>query len=122
MTTSLMTGRRVGSTTVQPVPRPSAVVWINGRGAVVARMDADGVVLTCSIDRGLDSEAEFLRVVVRAIGDRERVLILGPSSERLALEREYVAIYQRPDRLIDVEPAGPVDEAQLVDRVRQLAG
>ena len=122
MTTGVMTGRTIGSTGDRAAPRPSAVVWINGRGGVVARMDGDGVVLTCSIDRGLDSEAEFLRSVVGAIGDRERVLILGPSSERLALEREYVAIYQRPDRLIDVEPAGPVDQAQLVDRVRQLAG
>lgn len=102
--------------------RPSAVVWINGRGAIVARMDSDATVSTRNIERTLEAESLFLDLVVRAIGDRERVLILGPSSVRLELEREYVAIFQRPDRLIDVEPAGPVDEAELIDRVRELAG
>jgi hypothetical protein len=40
---------------------------------------------------------------------------------RLALEREYVAMYRRPDRLVDVEPAGPVSSEDLVDRLRTLA-
>jgi hypothetical protein len=99
----------------------SAVVWINGRHAVVARMDAAGRITTCEIERGLEPEPSYLRLVIRALGDRERVVILGPSSVRLALEREYVAIYRRPDRLVDVEPSGLVDEAELVDRLRQLS-
>jgi hypothetical protein len=49
-------------------------------------------------------------------------MILGPGTDRLALEREYVAINHRPDRLVDVEPAGPVDVSELVNRVRELAG
>jgi hypothetical protein len=78
-------------------------------------------VSTATIERGLGPEPVFLDLVVRAIGARERVVILGPSTVRLALEREYVGIYQRPDRLVDVEPSGPVTEDELIDRVRQLA-
>ena len=109
------------STRTKPATRSCAVAWINGRGAIVARIDFDGSVTTRSIERGLEPEPVFLDLVVRAIGARQRVVILGPGSARLALEREYVGIYQRPDRLVDVEPSGPVDEAELIDRVRQLA-
>ena len=101
--------------------RPSAVVWINGRHATVARMDSAGTVSSCSIERGIDSNASFHALVVHAIGDRERVVILGPTSARLELERAYVALYHRPDRLVDVEPAGPVSEIELIARLRQLA-
>jgi hypothetical protein len=104
-----------------PTAPPSAVVWINGRHALVARLDPGGRTSTCTIERGLEPQPSYLNLVIRAIGDRERVVILGPSSVRLALEREYVAIYQRPDRLVDVEPSGPMDEAELVDRLHRLA-
>lgn len=99
---------------------PSAVVWINGRQAIVATMNGDGRISTCEINREMEAELSYLAHVVRAIGDRERVVILGPSSPRLALEREYVAIFQRPDRLVDVEPAGAMDAEELLDRLRAL--
>ena len=102
-------------------PRPSAVVWINGREAVIAATDVDGMIMISTVDRGIRSEAAFLATVVRRIGSRERVMILGPGSTRLALEREYVALHRRPDRLVDVEPAGSIDEEDLVGRVRVLA-
>ena len=100
---------------------PSAVVWINGREASVVAVSRDGRVSTFEISRGWLPEPSYLAQVVRVIGDRPRVMILGPNSLRLALEREYVAIYRRPDRLVDVEPAGPLSPAELVDRVRMLA-
>lgn len=104
-------------------PRPAtAVVWIDGTSAAVAVMDRRGRVSTCSIERGDAPEPEYLDLVIHAIGDRERVAILGPDPARLELERAYVAVERRPDRLVDVEPAGPVDEAALVDRLRELAG
>jgi hypothetical protein len=103
------------------VGRGCAVVWINGRTASLAVTGDAGEVATCEIDRGLEPELSYLAIVVRAIGDRERVVILGPSSMRLALEREYVAIYHRPDRLVDVEPAGALDPGDLVRRLRELA-
>ena len=121
MTTSVVERDGVDSTREEESVRPSAVVWINGRGAVIATTESDKSITTCTIDRGLEPEASYLRLVVRAVGDRERVLILGPNSVRLALEREYTSIYQRPDRLVDVEPAGMVDAAGLVDRLRELA-
>jgi hypothetical protein len=102
--------------------RGCAVAWINGRTASLALMDETGQISTCEIYRGLEPEHSYMTIVVRAIGDRERVVILGPSAMRLALEREYVAIHGRPDRLVDVEPAGPVDRSDLVRRLRELAG
>jgi hypothetical protein len=98
----------------------SAAVWINGRQALVATMSTDGRVTTCEVNRATSSEASYLALVVRAIGDRGRVIILGPSSARLALEREYVTIFHRPDRIVDVEPAGAMDPADLVARLRAL--
>jgi hypothetical protein len=97
-----------------------AVVWINGRQAMVATMSHNGTISTCEIDRGVLSEPSYLSQVVRAIGDRQRVVVLGPSSVRLALEREYVSIFLRPDRLVDVEPANAADMEELVDRLRTL--
>jgi hypothetical protein len=96
-------------------------VWIGRRQAIVARMDYDGIASTCEIDRAAEPKLTYLAMVVRAIGNRERVLILGSGSMRLALEREYVAIYRRPDRLVDVEPAGVMDRESVVERLRQLA-
>jgi hypothetical protein len=104
------------------IATPSAVVWLDGRQADVASMSADGNISTCEVTRGSMDQAAYLAQVVRAIGDRRRVMILGPSSVRLALEREYVAIFQRPDRLVDVEPAGPASSKALTDRLRTLAG
>ena len=121
MTTSVVERRGVDATPEKKIAPPSAVVWINGRGAVLATMETDRSITTCTIDRGVEPELSYLRLVVHAVGDRERVVILGPSSVRLALEREYTSIYQRPDRLVDVEPAAMVDAAGLVDRLRELA-
>ena len=60
--------------------------------------------------------------MIRAIGDRQRVVIMGLSFDRLALERALVAMYQRPDRVVDLEPSEPIGEAELIERLRQLAG
>ncbi len=91
----------------------SAVVWINGRKAIVAHTTPAGPAKLEDIDRGINAEPAFLAAVVRSIGDCQRVLVLGPGSTRLALEREYVSTFRRPDRLVDVEPAGPPSEADL---------
>jgi len=116
-----MAGSQVHSATATEAAAPSAVVWINGRQAIVAGFSREGRISTCEITRGWMSELQYLSQVVRAIGDQQRVLILGPSSVRVALEREYVAMYRRPDRLVDVEPAGPLSPEELVDRVLTLA-
>ena len=71
------------TTEPQARPRPSAVVWINGRTATVVCKDADGQESTWTVERGVEPELAYLAAVVRVIGDRERVMILGPGSERL---------------------------------------
>ena len=73
------------------------------------------------MDRRTTPEFIYLNAVVRTIGDRERVMILGPGSARLALEREYVDIHRRPDHLVDVEPTGLLGEPEVIDRLRRLA-
>jgi hypothetical protein len=100
---------------------PSAVAWIDERRAFVAEIDQAGQMTTCSIERGGISVLSYLALVVDAIGDQERVLILGPGDVRLELEREYVSIYHRPDRLVDVEPAGAIGTMDLARRLRELA-
>lgn len=100
---------------------PSAVVWIDEQEAVVAAMSRDGIISTCEISRGWLPESSYLSQVVRVIGARKRVVILGPSAVRAALERAYVAIFRGPDRLVDVESEGPVSSEELIDRLRILA-
>lgn len=104
--------------------RPSAVVWIDDGHAYVATTNAaNGDFLFAEVrphpDTGHDET--YLARVVDAIGDRERVAILGPDSQRLALEREYVLIFHRPERLIDVEPSSEADRIEIAERLRMLA-
>jgi hypothetical protein len=116
-----MTGMQTLDPVAPDVAAPSAVAWIDERRAIVAAMSREGGISTCEISRGWLRETSFLAQVVRVIGDRERVVILGPSPVRLLLEREYVDAFDRPDRLVDVEPAGPVTADELIARVRALA-
>jgi hypothetical protein len=103
------------------IAHPSAVTWINGRRALVAQISRDGRISSRELNRNLQSEAAFVASVVSTIGDQDRVLILGPGSIRLALEREYVSIYHRPERLVDVEPEGSLSPEALAERLRNLA-
>lgn len=105
-----------------PQATPSAVVWIDATHAIVASVESDGQGSTCEVTRGSLHESGYLEQVVRAVGDRRRVMILGPDAARLALEREYVAVYHRPERLVDVEPAQVVGRDELLDLARTLAG
>jgi hypothetical protein len=116
-----MAGTQVLGPAVRETVAPSAVVWIDGGNAVVAATSEDGCISRCEISRGWLPQPTYLAYVVRAIGDRERVVILGPGTIRSALEREYVVTFRRPDRLVDVEPAGPQPPADLMDRLRALA-
>ena len=98
----------------------AAVVWIDPARAIVARTAEPD--MTREILRGAEARAAYLARIVHAVGDAERVLILGPGDDRLALEREYVSLYRRPDRLVDVEPSGPIGIESLVARLEELAG
>ncbi len=100
---------------------PTAVVWISGRHAVVAVADDDaGGITSTTVERRIESEADFVARIVGAVGDSERVMVLGPASLRLAVQRAYVAISHRPDHLVEVDRSGPVDPVELAARLRAL--
>ena len=87
----------------------------------MVQIKSDGRMSTFEISRGWLRDPPFLAHMVRAIGDQKRLLILGPGSIRLALEREYASMFPRPERLVEVKPSGRVDTPQLADRIRAFA-
>ncbi len=98
-----------------------AVTWIDPARAVIARTaTSGGVALKTIRSESARGRAPFLARVVDEIGDRDRVLILGPDAMRVELEREYVSIYHRPDRILDVEASGPTGQDELVRRLEAL--
>ncbi len=105
---------------VQPAV-PSAVVYVDGEHAIVVKNTTDAAVAVVDIRRRLPEDLSYLVRIVDEIGDRPRVAIVGPDDLRLAVEREYVSVYHRPDRLIDVEPAPPQTAAGLITRLAQLS-
>lgn len=120
----MMDARTLEAATPRTVT-PSAVAWIDAQSATLALMRDDGRVSTCEVERGRApgmSDRAYLGVVCRAIGDRGRVLILGPDPlHTTALERAYLTLYRRNGRRIEVARAGRMNLADVVDRVRSLA-
>lgn len=96
--------------------RPSAVVWINEGRAFVGRSSGDRTSMV-EVTRGADPETQYLAHVVHEIGDGERVVIVGSGPLRLALEREYVSISHRPDRLVSMPAIARTNGAQVVERL-----
>ena len=88
---------------------------------MVAVADDDlGGITSSTVERMIESEADFVARIVGAVGDSERVMVLGPASLRLAVQRAYVAVSHRPDRLVELERTGSVDPVELAARVRAL--
>ena len=106
-----------------PRPHSSAVTWIDRRHAIVARTMPSGAIDVTELDlpADADDDSPALTRVADTIGDRERIVIVGSADMRTALERRYVAIFRRPDRLVDVEPAAPLTRHDLVERLRELS-
>jgi len=103
--------------------RHYAIVWIDSDRAVVARTTPQNTITSAVVphapkDRGKDPHD--LALVADMIGDCEEVLIMGPLSMRTALEREYVSIFHRPERIVDIETSHPLTEAEIVERLRRL--
>jgi hypothetical protein len=99
---------------------PNALVWLDSAHALFARAEARGTVVT-EIERQLDAEPAFLLRVARKVADCDRLVVMGPDASRIAFEREYVALYRRPDRLVDVGVEIEPKPRELVDRLRYLA-
>jgi hypothetical protein len=98
------------------------VTWIDRRHALVATTRTDGGVDVeeIAIPTTEGGELAALAQVAEQIGDCARVVILGPDDMRLALEREYVALYRRPDLIVDVRPEGPLSRSDVVATLRDL--
>jgi hypothetical protein len=102
-------------------PRPDAVVWIDEARAIVARLEPEGRIATVEIRRLQQPEARYLSHVVHEIGNHEHVLVVGPHPIRVALERRYVGVSHRPDRLMPVPPAARAAGAEMLERLDHLA-
>lgn len=111
-------GRRAAHAT-PPLHPTGAVTWIDARHAIVARSQDGGARVT-TVEAEPGAGSPDLARVVDAMGDPDRILILGPDAMRVELEREYVAIHHRPDRLLDVEHDERHDETALIRRLREL--
>ena len=120
---------RTGSATIHPPAAQSgmrgAVAWVDHRTARVAHRAIDGTAVVIELQRDAavpDDDPTFLTRIADVIDDADRVVILGPGDMRTRLEREYVTIWHRPDRIVDVEPSGPVGSDDLLERLRTLEG
>jgi hypothetical protein len=117
-----------GTTRVRPVIHGAAtginaVVWIEPGRALVVRGGGDGEHTTQEIPVPYAPAVTppALAEIAHRIGDVDRVLVLGDDELRTALEREIVAIGHRPETIREAVVQGPVDEAVLLARLRQLA-
>ena len=100
-----------------PADHAAAVVWLDRRHALVARAQ-DGHSIVSEVERDTDLEPEYLLRVIHAAADCDRVVVMGPDAARIDFEREYVALYRRPDRLIDVGYASQPARSELVEQLQ----
>lgn len=106
----------------------SAVTWLDRRRALVIKTAPDGSIDVDRIDRDAPGDGRtYLARIAHQLGTEGRVVVVGPWVERTELEREYVAVWGHPERLVDVEPSGPLareaadlDDEALVEALRGI--
>jgi DNA-binding GntR family transcriptional regulator len=103
-----------------PAPVNAALIWLDSSHALVARRRDGGTAVT-SVDRALDSEPGFLLRVAHEAADCDRLVVMGSDAARIAFEREYVAVYRHPDRLVDDPASAEPGPRELADRLRLLS-
>ena len=101
------------------VDQEAAVIWLDRSHAYIARAHA-GRAAVAEVERNLEPESMYLNRVLHEAAGCDRLVVMGPDAARFAFEREYVAMYRRPDRLIDVGTAGPPRERDLENHLRML--
>ena len=109
------------SATTAPARIPAALIWLDRSHALVARARSGGTVVT-SVDRALDQEPQYLLRVAHEAEDCDRVVVTGADAVRVAFEREYVAVYRRPDRLLDGGAEDEPGPRAMAERLRLLTG
>jgi hypothetical protein len=97
----------------------AAVVWLDRSHALIARARR-GLPAVTAIDCEQGLESEYLLRIAREAQGCDRVVIMGPDASRIAFEREYVALYRRPERLIDVGLAAAPEPRDLVRQLRLM--
>ncbi len=117
-----------GTTRPRPTLQPAAsginaVVWIEPGRALVVRGTGEGspASLEMAVPDAYGEAPAVLAEIARRIGEVDRVLILGDTDLRTALEREIVAIGHHPETIREAVVEGPVEQADLVARLRRLA-
>jgi hypothetical protein len=101
--------------------RPDAVVWIDERHAIIARSEPQQEISTVEIRRLARPENRYLAQVVHEMTGRERVMVIGPEPIRLALERRFVSVSHRPERLMAPPPETHAGSHEVLDPVGVLA-
>lgn len=100
---------------------PAAVVWLSHREAIVGSTWRRGDRVT-SLERDeLEPLSAFLNRVLDQVGDAGPVIVVGPEAARLELERAYVSMYRRPDRLLDVAAPVRLSAPEILARLHQAA-
>ena len=103
-------------------PNPTvntALIWLDAAHAVVARAAVGGTLIT-PVDRAADGDDAYLLRIVHEAADCDRLIVSGTDASRVAFEREYVAAYRRPDRLIDQGSELEPTSHELANRLRLL--
>ena len=107
------------TTATSPGPLQAALIWLDDDHALVART-VDGGTRVTPVDRSLDADGRFLLRVMHEADDCDRLLVTGADDVRVAFEREYVAVYRRPERLIDGGFESEPTARGLADRLRLI--
>jgi hypothetical protein len=104
-----------------PAEDAAAIVWLDLRHALVARAREGHSVVT-EVERESDPETAYLLRVAHEAAGCDRVVIMGPDAARIDFEREYVSLYRRPDRLIDVGLSFQPERRELVEQLEMIEG
>jgi hypothetical protein len=84
-----------------------AFVWIDHDRAVID-VYGPGPRSIVRVDRlPAEGRQKFESRTISKIGEHDRLVVSGPAVARTAFERAYVALTQRPDRLVDLEMTEP---------------
>jgi hypothetical protein len=95
------------------------VVWVDARQALVATAPEGRSRLT-KVERAADTEIAFMLRIARMTADCDRLIVMGPDAAKLAFERECVALYRRPDRVMDMAAELMPDPDALIAQLRRL--
>lgn len=96
-----------------PTPRDVGAVWLEDDRALIAIARSDEVVASFELARGSHDADRFRRRILDALTTCAHLIVAGPAAARLELERADVASRHAPERLADVDLAGPPDASEL---------